>query len=320
MNKKLFFMMLLVLILSSFLNASELRLNGMSGISKSGLYIVPDEWCDSFFINPAYLSITEKLFINANTKFNAEWATYKNDSFDSDNDRESSRLSLNPLNNFGMLVPINLFSFGFNINLYSSAYSYLDDYLNIYGDGDYSNSLYLTGDLLFSWEINKYLSLGVKHQIKSKLFYSNKDVDNGKVMDKTKVPVDFETNNNFGVLIKNKKIQASISIPFNFNYSEIDFFDYYHTIDNNYFDLFYYINNQYIKYSYKYRTGLNTLFDINVSEKILFRVPVEIGIEITNTKRLYEDKREAGDLNLNNNYYNLNRYYCPLKFAYFCKQ
>ena len=54
--KKIFFIISLLLILSIILDATELRLNGMSGISKSGLFVVPDTWCDSFYVNPAYSS------------------------------------------------------------------------------------------------------------------------------------------------------------------------------------------------------------------------------------------------------------------------
>jgi hypothetical protein len=98
---KKYSLVLILIIISLFhLVSSEIRMGGMAGISYEGFYVIPDQWADPFYVNPA-LGVRNKIgFSRSSGEFSINPYHYKDDTnFDIDIDGDLT-------GRWGLMVPL----------------------------------------------------------------------------------------------------------------------------------------------------------------------------------------------------------------------
>ncbi len=315
MKIKITFFLLLFVIFT--INTSELRLRSMSGISSLGLYVVPDDWCDPFFVNPAYAPENNKLLINFYDKFyfNMSQEEYiqniDNDPFEYSYKTSEKLIDFKNDFIYGMLIPINYFILGFNINFNSEYYKRAYERRNIEEDFDESDEDYfdsisllnycnLSINSLFSWEIKENINIGFIVGVDSVLYKNGERYSGSVSTNSNETPLNIFWNTNFGLLFKKESLSVSISLPFTFNY-------FYETEHVNSYNMDIY---QFEKYSGT--VFLRTVFDISITDEIFFRIPVELGFGYS----VYSEKYSVDSSYEDDTYYYYKKYDIPIKCAF----
>ena len=258
MKLKIILITFIFLFLNFFIHTSELRLKAMAGISNLGLYVVPDIWCDSFFVNPAYAPENKNNLINIFS--NAYLSFYDSDKvFKSDiTDYHNSNIGLNLRTNsdFGMIIPLKKFSLGFNLKFHTDYNKYKD---LIDGDLYEANRFDLYSDLLFSWKINKFVNLGFILGVNTLLYNNDKSIHDGAVYDPIEKTIfDIDCSNNFGIHFKRNKLNFSLSFPISFRYYQWYPYEAYDEAVNDW---------EYRKDVFFGSSKIKAVSDINVSKK-----------------------------------------------------
>jgi hypothetical protein len=244
--------------------SSQLRISALSGIGNYGSILVPDLWCDSFFVNPAYAGDCEKSILNIDNGFNF------------------INKSLVLYQSFGILKPgKNNSVFGFKISNIPLAmrfreYDIIGSYNSIYSASfDEVFPFYADCDFLKAWKINNDLSLGFNIGLFTKSV-KNIAVYIGPTF--AEAQFTFGLLNNYGYLIN------SLSFPLKIAYS------YKYNIYYGY----YYSNNYWMtdRNNLSINPEINENLDFKCTKDFSIRIPISIGLnyEIRNDSYSFSDR------------------------------
>jgi len=282
----------IIIILSAvlFISPSEMRMEAMGAKSAIGHYVVPDDWCDTFYINPCFSVFVDKRLINAYSflSFSKEIQGRWRDTDPGINTFSSieENYDIKSLNNYGMIIPLKKFKLGFKFQFDTLNFNSNNNYDSVPEEisKNWEHNIILRPEILFAWDITPSFSFGFN--IKNNSFIYNDigyKVDNNfDISGNTSMPVKFDITQSFGFLIKNKKNLISLTIPFSFGYHDINFdfsMDDTHTTDYEK-----YSKSNYIKI---YKTGIKFLEDIYITEKTSFRIQVNTSFELEDNYRVY---------------------------------
>jgi hypothetical protein len=320
--KKLFILFSMLFLLNNLSFSTESRLLGMGGISYLNFIVVPDIWCDTFFVNPAYASDNsgdfDKFYLNNYLSIYINPSENKK-TVSSDSNYDNKYFNLIANDNSGMLIQIKRmvlgFQFGFNTSYYKA------DRENYYKPDKTSditeNQVYnLNGSLLFSFFINEKFNFGFNAGVNAKIYdvntenYEQKNTTTGVISSSTKtnskVPININGTINIGFINKFDNLTLSYSFPVFVVYNQTYNGDFYNkTIDDW---------EKRVDFIYG---GIrsNLVFDIQITKIFSLRIPIYIGFTIKNITRQYNANRSIFTNLKGNEQYYVNQFGIPVSGA-----
>jgi hypothetical protein len=313
MIKKTLFLVLFSFTVSLFMFASSQRLSSIAGNGNFVSYMVKDYWCDSMYVNPAYMADKNEEFSkfllvnNSYFKYYMDLSQYNKDENTYNSATDYKNIQTTSSTDVGMIFPFNKFYFGFVADFYFNGnyYKSRQENNNIPGNKtttlseDKSFNSYMSGLFIFSWSITENVKFGFSFYSYSNMYnFSESETEtiqtnpasDTTTTEKSKDQVSINENSKFGVLIKGENADVAISIPVNVGYKK------------NYSTTYYVESVDDWRYGIDMTSGaagLSTVFDLNKGQKIYFRVPVNFNAYIYYEKTALENKSSFDGLTLN---------------------